>query len=626
MLEKRDEIDQDNSADYSDDEYLESRIGNVPLEWYRKENHLGYTAEGSKVQKLENDTQIEKLLNAEENPNFWRTIRDEINGKVHVLTNEQIRLIKRIKDKTYINDKIKNTDYSYELPQDLFPMSESYLKKANYLPSKHEKLRINKIVHALKMGWLKPKSEKVKKDPVLEFFKDVDDTWQYQPELKLQLPKLPAPRIALPTHESSFNPPKEYLDKEQETPKNLRNLESSEDLIKESFERLMSLYLAPRVEKKKIHMRPEDLIEKLPDINELKPFPTRVIIKADTGFSLITSVSFSHDDLYFAVADQFCNVAVYYTLNTRKIWSKKMESEGVIDVKFTNSGLLMVVCEEFTSFFSMKLNRKQFDQNYQVFQTIFERNRAIPSQSQSVEFKFPFFQSRNRKKRNYVIELMRINMLKNKIFSADLHRKEEYIVLVSRKDDDTRQIDVVNIQKCKNTKISIRAKSKIQKCVFHPKKPLIFIMTISHIFIFDLQKQNIKKKLISGCKRLSDLSLHKSGDHVLAGSYDKNLMWFDLDGKEFAFKKMNVHSLAIRKTVFSPKFNLFASCSDDGNIVVQHAKVDNEGFSYPTIIPLKILKSHKKNSHGLSTFDIKFQFNKYWLASSGSFGIVNIWG
>jgi hypothetical protein len=70
---------------------------------------------------------------------------------------------------------------------------------------------------------------------------------------------------------------------------------------------------------------------------------------------------------------------------------------------------------------------------------------------------------------------------------------------------------------------------------------------------------------------------------------------------------------------------LFASCSDDGNIVVQHSQIDEDGIAYPTIIPLKVLKSHKKNSHGLSTFDISFFFNKYWIASAGSFGVVNIW-
>lgn len=127
---------------------------------------------------------------------------------------------------------------------------------------------------------------------------------------------------------------------------------------------------------------------------------------------------------------------------------------------------------------------------------------------------------------------------------------------------------MLNLTKCKHSKIKIKAKSKIQNCIFHNKRPLLVIMTQTNLFLFDLQNQALKKKLISSCKRLSDMALHLSGDHLLAGSYDKKLLWFDLDSGETAFKRIEIHEKAVRKVRFSKKFKLFSSCSDDGKIIV----------------------------------------------------------
>ena len=47
--------------------------------------------------------------------------------------------------------------------------------------------------------------------------------------------------------------------------------------------------------------------------------------------------------------------------------------------------------------------------------------------------------------------------------------------------------------------------------------------------VYDLVRQELVKKLLSGVKWISCLTVHPSGDHLLLGSYDKKLCWFDLD-------------------------------------------------------------------------------------------------
>ena len=45
-------------SDDSEDEQILSRIGEVPHEWYRKEEHFGYQANGKPVEKAEQNTGI----------------------------------------------------------------------------------------------------------------------------------------------------------------------------------------------------------------------------------------------------------------------------------------------------------------------------------------------------------------------------------------------------------------------------------------------------------------------------------------------------------------------------------------------------------------------------------------
>ena len=81
---------------------------------------------------------------------------------------------------------------------------------------------------------------------------------------------LPAPKLPLPDHNESYNPPPEYLLDEQELAKwqrteredrrvnfipqkysALRVVPAYADFIKERFERCLDLYLCPRVRRKR---------------------------------------------------------------------------------------------------------------------------------------------------------------------------------------------------------------------------------------------------------------------------------------------------------------------------------------------------------------------------------------
>jgi ribosome biogenesis protein ERB1 len=65
-----------------------------------------------------------------------------------------------------------------------------------------------------------------------------------------------------------------------------------------------------------------------------------------------------------------------------------------------------------------------------------------------------------------------------------------------------------------------------------------------------LVEQRLVKRLISNCKWLSSADVHVSGDHIAVGSYDRRVVWFDLDLSSTPFKTLKFHERAVRDVHF----------------------------------------------------------------------------
>lgn len=155
----------------------------------------------------------------------------------------------------------------------------------------HICLQVSRMVHAIKMGWIQPRRPR---DPTPSFY----DLWaQEDPNAVLGRHKMhvPAPKLALPGHAESYNPPPEYLPSEEEVglaqvgfvpglgpsspaplcpqslaweqqepserklnflPRkfpSLRAVPAYSRFIHERFERCLDLYLCPRQRKMRVH-------------------------------------------------------------------------------------------------------------------------------------------------------------------------------------------------------------------------------------------------------------------------------------------------------------------------------------------------------------------------------------
>jgi ribosome biogenesis protein ERB1 len=62
--------------------------------------------------------------------------------------------------------------------------------------------------------------------------------------------------------------------------------------------------------------------------------------------------------------------------------------------------------------------------------------------------------------------------------------------------------------------------------------------------------QALVKRLLTGCKWISYMDIHPTGDHVLLGSLDRRVAWFDMDLASTPYKTLRYHTKAIRCALF----------------------------------------------------------------------------
>lgn len=196
--------------------------------------------------------------------------------------------------------------------------------KRSFLPSKDEARQVSKLVHALKMGWIKSTAEMKKereeknKEPQFYMLWQSDDQAE---EMRRIHKHIPAPKRHLPGHAESYNPPPEYLfdnrevkewNKLKATPwkrklhfipqkfNSLREVPAYPKYIKERFQRCLDLYLCPRAYKMRLTIKPEELVPQLPNPKDLRPFPTKMSMVFNGHTDMIRSITAEATGQYIA--------------------------------------------------------------------------------------------------------------------------------------------------------------------------------------------------------------------------------------------------------------------------------------------------------------------------------------
>ena len=666
----------------SDDEedVTANTVGRVPLHWYDAYDHVGYDVTGTKVAKRKGLNSIDAALFNQENKDVAsRTIYDMYNNRQIVLSKRDIEIIRRIQAGAIAhpehNDTPDYVDY-FTHEKEAMPLSSAPEPKSRLLPSKWEMMRVVKIAAAMKEGrykTLRERQEEKREKPRVSMIWD-DNEDEVFAESKRDKYHLPAPKMLLPGHAESYNPPVEYLlteeEKEQyaamdpsDRPYNfepqkfscLRHVPGYANFIQERFERCLDLYLCPRKLKKRLNINPETLLPKLPKPSELRPFPNSLCLQYLGHKKKVNAVVVSPDGQFIATGSDDCTIRLWEVDNClcRYIWTmdgpvvslawNPNPSTNVIaavvgkTVVFVCSGTGdrdgAELTEEFLAAISdlsrsKKTKVSQMKTNEEEEEEEGEESGAKKNKNINSDNVLAWSLCKRAAAEPDVRFGSTVGPRVALTYAADVtfiswHHKGDYLVLLAPAANNF-MVSIHQVSKGLTQFPFSKAPGKVQAVQFHPSRPFLFVATQQHVKIYHLVEQKLLKKLLSGCKWLSSIDIHPSGDHVVLGSYDRRVVWFDLDLSATPYKTLKFHEKAIRGVQFHKRHPLLASASDDGSVHVFHATVYSDLSRSPLIVPVKVLRGHGVVGD-LGVMSVAFHPRQPWVFSAGADGVVNLY-
>lgn len=559
--------------------------------------------------------------------------------------------------------------------------------KRRFAPSKHEAKRVMKMVRAIREGKIVPGQKRGVDDDAQNFDLWENDGPELNHELNLKAPKLPPPTNEesynppeeyLPNdHERHDWENKDPLEKRGKVlPQKysaLRKVPAYPESVRERFDRCLDLYLAPRVRQNKLSIDPDSLVPELPSPRDLRPFPLRcsTIYKGHSG--RIRTVSISPSGLWLATGADDGSVRIWEILSGRQVFFlqavdiKENPDDKIDSIDWhpdsltpilaiaASESILLVVPPIFG--FDLENDARNRIESGWGYATFGQREKSISvaaeggngnddadavgdntgdnvgdndgdassnasgnasSGGASAGKWLPPSPTQSASGISAIIECSK------PIKKLSWHRKGDYFVTVSPEAHNSAVL-IHQLSKHLSQSPFRRNKGITMDAKFHPFKPLLFVASQRAIRVYDLAQQLLSKKLQPGARLLSTIDIHPRGDHLLASSYDKRVLWHDLDLGATPYKTMRYHEKAVRSVSFHKgSLPLFATASDDGSIHVFHATVYDDYMTNPLLVPLKKLTGHKV-VESIGVLDLVWHPKEPWLFTAGADGTARLW-
>ncbi|KAF7163364.1 hypothetical protein CNMCM5623_008342 [Aspergillus felis] len=659
-----DEINPDDNSEYSDIDENSNTIGNIPLSFYDQYPHIGYDINGKKILRPAKGEALDALLDSIEIPKGWTGLTDPSTGKPLELSQDELELLRKVQMNEIPEDGYNPYEPTVEWftsQQEIMPLSAAPEPKRRFVPSKHEAKRVMKIVKAIREGRIlpfrPPTEEDQEDDTIIKY-----DLWADEAERKDHPMHIPAPKLPPPGYEESYHPPPEYLpsqkerkaweeadpeDRDREFLPNdfasLRRVPGYENFVKEKFERCLDLYLAPRVRRSKLNIDPESLLPKLPSPEELKPFPTACATVFRGHKGRVRTLAVDTSGLWLATGGDDGTVRVWELLTGRQLWSVKLSEEDPVNVVRWRPGkdaLILAAAAGDDIFLAVPPI---------VDPAIEKASLDILDAGWGYAASVPPPTGAEANKKNNPPKWIRpsssladlgvcaVIPLRYVAKSLSWHRRGDYFVTVCSGSSTPASVAIAIHTLSKHlTQYPFRRRIKgggsPQAAHFHPSKPILFVANQRSIRAYDLSRQLLVKILQPGARWISSFDIHPTsstasgGDNLIVGSYDRRLLWHDLELSQRPYKTLRYHRKAIRAVKFHPggRYPLFADASDDGSLQIFHGSVTGDMLSNATIVPLKVLKGHKVTGE-LGVLDVDWHPREPWCVSAGADGTCRLW-
>ncbi|XP_077230593.1 transducin/WD40 repeat-like superfamily protein [Tasmannia lanceolata] len=635
--ENRDEVSEADlrveESDSSEDEVApRNTVGDVPLEWYQDEEHIGYDISGKKIKKQPRKSKLDSFLAGADDSENWRKLYDEYNDEEVELTKQETRIIRRLlKGRTphaEVDPYAPYVDW-FKWDDKNHPLSNAPEPKRRFVPSKWEHKKVVEYVRAIRKGYIK--FDKPKEEP--KFYLLWGDDSSSTDKVGNGLSYIPAPKPNLAGHEESYNPSVEYIPTQEEInsyqlmyeedrPKfiprsfqSLRSIPAYENALKEGFDRCLDLYLCPRARKKRINIDPESLKPRLPSRKDLKPYPWTCYLEYRGHGGAVTSISVEVSGQWICSGSTDGTVRVWEVETGRclRLWEV---GEAVTHVAWNPLPELPILAISVgQDVLLLNTGLGDAEEQLRIKELLHVEASAVPDDSGNSNTPVVTWVQHNKH------DGIKLKHLKT-VSSVEWHRKGDYFTTIVP-GGDTRSILIHQLSK----KLTQNPFKKLHglpvSAVFHPSRSIFFISTKKNIRVYDLLKQKLIKKLETGLREVSSIAIHPGGDNLIVGSREGKLCWFDMDLSSQPYRILKCHPKDITNVAFHRTYPLFASCSDDCTAYVFHGMVYSDLNQNPLIVPLEILRGHT-STNGRGVMDCKFHPSQPWLFTAGTDSVIKL--
>jgi len=647
--------------------------GDVPLDWYRQEGHVGYDMDGGRLDRRgPSGDKLDAVLARADSGKAVRTIYDEYNDEEITLSKAELRMVRAIRGGRFphadVNPFEEEADW-FSRDVSIHPLNAAPEPKRRFMPSKWEERAVVRLVRALRRGWIKPKADRDAEakaraggggedggmlggaGPLYMMWGD-DGLGSGSSQTAAGLSYVPAPKPRLPGHEESYNPPPEYLPKEGDTnedgaltPKafpNLRSVPAYGEFVKDRFERCLDLYLCPRARKKQAWV--EDAASLLPDLPkpaDLRPYPRRLVARlagatgAGAGPSTtLRGLAVDPAGQWVAAGGDAGTVSVWEVATGRLAGTLDAASLGGATSKAASAErrvvslawrpgpagkaapLLAIAVGQAVVIAALPPGvgtESQAQAGTAALESALGASSAVagpPSAS-------PWSRASP--------SALRIDSGAHTAHVA-WHGAGDYLVSTSPAAPGARAVAVHRLSGGRTQTPFRKLKGRAALAAFHPTRPALLVSAGAHVRVYDLAAQVLASKLVGGSGGATALGVHPRGDHVLLGSADSRLAWYDLDLGSTPYRALRYHKAPLTGAAFHPAYPLFASVAADGAAHVFHGTVYSDLMTPPLIVPLKVLSgAHGPAKSGEGATALAWHPHQPWLFTTGVGGEVCMW-
>ncbi|EXJ86601.1 ribosome biogenesis protein ERB1 [Capronia epimyces CBS 606.96] len=657
-----DEIDPGDDSDYSVPDNAANTIGDIPLSFYDSYPHIGYNINGKKIMRPARGEALDALLDSIDIPKGWTGLTDPSTGKPLQLSREELELLKKVQMNEVATDGYNPYEPTVEWftsKTETMPLSSAPEPKRRFVPSKHEAKRVMKIVKAIREGRILPykplqEEEEGEQDEVPNY-----DIWADEQPRPDHAMHMPAPKLPPPGFEESYHPPAEYLPDQKEKEEwekqdeedrekeylptdysSLRKVPGYGRFVKEKFERCLDLYLAPRVRRSKLNIDPESLLPKLPSPDELRPFPTHEAGRFLGHQGRVRTLAIDPSGQYLASGGDDGTVRVWTLIPQREVWSVSLGVESAVNAVRWRPGKdtpILAACAGDDIYLCIPRLGTDSSPEADAAQAVLDAgwgyaaSESSGSKPPSIKWSRP---SSSLREQGVAIVIHLGHTAKTLSFHSS---GNHFVTICPATTVPASQAIAIHTISKHQTQLPFRKRLKgggsPQAAHFHPSSPILFVANQRVIRAYDLSKQSLLKIIQPGARWISSFDVHPTSastagsDNLIVGSYDRRLLWMDLDLSPRPYKTLRFHEKAIRAVRFHPATNrypLFADGSDDGSIQVFHGQVTSDMMSNAQIVPLKVLRGHKVTG-GLGVMDLDWHPQHPWLVSAGGDGTCRLW-